>query len=587
MVTKSGLHSYKKSVKPLAYMDKEEFKPLPKTVSFADFETDGLGGDFIYGGLVGMESNEVVFYSSIGEFFNLVFNVVEHSVESEYSIVYFHNLEYDGRYIVDELIKQDISFEIINRCQRLMIIKIGQFSFVDSYALLMDSLKNLSRVFTPEWEKKTLDLNEIVFDPDNAQHLEYLTYDCLALKYVVIRCRELIYDTFGINAKYTTSSTALRAWQTTLNETLFRLSDEMDDFVRKSYSGGLVYVKKLDIYHDIHVFDFNSMYPSVMRDHKFPYGQAHWVTKYVGQGFYECTVYAKRAKFLFLNGYSNDGKKHARLGGTFKAWITDAEYELALELGYQIQIERGLVFDHSGYLFKEFVDMCERLRLAHGKDSVGTIVKYIQNSLYGKFGAKKFREKIVYSPDENLKNRTPFVDPISGEFQGLYLDIEATDESYMLPYLASYTTALARCKLVRAILLCGIDNVVYGDTDSLFVNEKGKEKLSSCLGETYGKIKLENTFKRVLIVAPKLYFGDNKKRAKGFPKHVIQKLEAMLLDNELQLVDGHRDTRVVTGFTSLNSVRSILRNGSSFNKYMHRSIPALPKEVLERIRNGS
>lgn len=578
-----------KSSLPLFPTNKEEYKALPQDTAFADFETDGLGGDFIYGGIVDMYSDEVSFYSSMEAFIDLIFPIYsEGSIESDYSKVYFHNLEYDGRYIIDILVKRNISFEIINRCQRLMIIKIGKFMFIDSYALLMDSLANLSRVFTPEYEKKKLDLNEVTFDPNNPLHIEYLTFDCLSLKYIMIRCRELIYDTFGVNAKYTTSSTALSAWRTTMKHTLYRLSDDKDTFIRKAYSGGLVYVKKIDLYSDIYVYDFNSMYPSVMRDNRFPHGNSFYVGKFSGQGFYHCQVDSKHAKFLFLNGYVND-KKYARCKGKFEAWITDVEYLLALELDYQIEVLEGLVFEQSDYLFKDFVDMCERLRLAHGKDSVGTIVKYIQNSLYGKFGTKKEREQIVYSPNDEMDNKTPFIDPLSGLFQGLYIDIAITNEPYMLPHLAAYTTSLARVKLVRAILSAGMSNVIYGDTDSLFVNEKGKEKLSFLLGETYGKIKEENHFQKVLILAPKLYFGDTKKRAKGFPKgygnKAINQLEKMILDNELKVVDGRKELRIVQEFTSLNSVRSILKQHKEFAKVTHRSVPGLTREVLEKVKN--
>lgn len=572
-----------KYVLPLSPLNKEEYKPLKNSVGFADFETEGLGGKFICGGIVGMETNEVQLFYSIATFFDLIFQE-DSKGNLGYSSIYFHNLEYDGRYLVDELVKRKISFDIINRCQRLMIIKIGKFSFIDSYALLMDSLSNLSRVFTPEYEKKKLDLNEVTFDPDNAQHMEYLTYDCLSLKHVVIRCRELIYDTFGVNARYTTSSTALRAWQTTLNATLFRLSDDKDEFIRKAYSGGLVYVSKVDVFTEIDVFDFNSMYPSVMRDHKYPYGNAYYTSKFQGQGFYHVYVVATKARFLFLNGYDKQGKKHARMKGVFEAWITDGEYILALEIGYQVMILDGLVFEHSDYLFKDFVNQCESLRLQHGKDSVGTIVKYIQNSLYGKFGTKKEREQISYSSEEILLEKTPFIDPLSGEFQGLYVDVIATNEPYMLPYLAAYTTALARCKLVEAMRLSGFENIVYGDTDSLFVNSIGAKNLSSLIGETYGKIKIENHFKQLLVIAPKLYFGDTKKRAKGFPKSVIKELERMVLDNEVVVVEGQKQLRVNVKFDGLNSVRSILKSKMSFDKKMHRSIPALPKEVLERVK---
>ena len=592
-----------KSSLPLSKIETEAYKELPPETAFADFETAGLGGYFIAGGLVDMTSNEVTFFRSIDEFFDLIFSgekrVTEMNDDDEpvqfvtykknrYKSIYFHNLEYDGRYIIAELLKRKIKFEIINRCQRLMIIKIGRFSFVDSYALLMDSLKNLSNVFTPEYAKKTLDLGAVQFDFDNPVHLEYLIYDCLALKHVVIRCRKLIYETFNINAKFTTSSTALRAWLTTLDFDLFRLGKEKEEFVRMAYSGGLVYQRDIDVYENITVLDFNSMYPSVMRENRYPHGQSYFTDTFKGQGFYHVLVDSSKSKLQFITGYKNN-KKIPRCKGIFEAFITDVEYRLGIELGYVFHVKRGLVFEQSDYLFKTFVNRCEELRLKHGKDSVGTIVKYIQNSLYGKFGTKETREKIFYSP-EIEQGRTPFVDAETGEFNGLYIDVVDTDEPYMLPHLAAYTTALARCKLVRCMMDAGFNNVVYGDTDSVFVTPEGLanlQKIPNLFGIKYGMLKEENYLPYVLIIAPKLYFG-SKKRAKGFPARVVRELEAALLDNKLEVVGkekgGKNRYRVTSEFDGLNSCRAILKTGKPFDKKMKRSIAPLPTDVLLKMK---
>lgn len=579
-----------KSTLPLSKIEQEDYKELPATTAFADFETEGLGGKFIYGGIVGMVDNAVTFFASIRDFFDSIFEVENWQKDSEgqeyllykkvkYTSVYFHNLEYDGHYILDELIKRKMPFELVNRVNRLMIIKVGKLKFIDSYALLMDSLDNLSKVFSPEYRKKKNNLDVRNFDPENKDDLTYLIYDCLALKHVVIRCRELIHETFGINAKYTTSSTALQAWKTTLTRDIFRLSPDKEEFVRSSYSGGMVYVSEVNIFENISIFDFNSMYPSVMRDNRYPVTGAFWVTKYQGIGFYEVEANSSQAVFLFINGFLN-GKKVPRASGKFTAFITDTEYILGQQLGYKFTIIRGLCFGETDFLFREFVNRCERLRLQHGKDSVGTIVKYIQNSLYGKFGTKKTREQISYSPHV-MEQRTPHINPVTGDFTGLYIDEIETDEPYMLPHLAAYTTALARCKLVRSIIGAGIENVVYCDTDSLFIRDNAAHRMGNLLGDKYGKIKLEEHLEYVVIVAPKMYFG-LKKRAKGFPKRVIEQLELDLFENKTVMIG--KQERVQAEFDGMNSCKNYLKYGSSFGKRMHRSIPKLNRELIERIK---
>src|SRR5690606_37380131 len=115
---------------------------------------------------------------------------------------------------------------------------------------------------------------------------------------------------------------------------------------------------------------------------------------------------------------------------------------------------------------------------------------------------------------------TPYIDQDTGEHLDLYIEEIEANENYMLPHLAAYTTSLARVKLVEAILYAGIENVVYGDTDSIFVNSEGAKKLDKLVGDTYGKIKMEKHIPYLLVIAPKLYFGA-KSSAKGFPKYVI------------------------------------------------------------------
>lgn len=559
---------------PISKLKNEAYKPLSANTSFADFETDGLGGSFICGGFTTVGSDEVRVYHSVDGLFDLI-------EENQSPVIYFHNLEYDGRYIIDFLIKQEIAFQIINRVNRLLLLRFfigeGENEFevkiVDSYAMLMDSLKKLSKVFAPEFEKRSLNLDKVTFNPLDPVHMEYLVYDCLALKYVVINSRVLIHETFGVNARYTTSSTALRYWQTTVDKPIFRLGKEKEEFTRKSYSGGLVYVSKVDLFSDVSVYDVNSMYPSVMRDNAYPVGGSYFTDRYEGQGFYEVTVDATNSEFLFISGFDErTGKKIPKANGKFKAFISDVEYKLALRLGYRIKIIKGLVFEESSYLFTEFVNTCERLRLAHGKDSVGMITKYIQNSLYGKFGTKETREQIYYSP-ELLEDCTPYIDPLTGEFYGLYVDELQASEPYMLPHLASYTTALARCKLVNLVLKAGIENCFYCDTDSLFVNREGGERLQDEIGEKYGMIKLDAYFSHVVIVAPKVYFGTGKNRAKGFPNSMVEDLRDSLLNGEVAKV----------GFTSLNSNVQILKKRKSFNHAMSRTLSALPVEVIEKI----
>jgi hypothetical protein len=551
----------------------EEFKDLEYSL-FADFETDGLGGEFIIGACVSTEDDEVEYFYSIREFID------KYLIEENAGLkIYFHNLEYDGRYIIDELLRTNLKFNIINRVARVLSINLlfgekKQVSIIDTFALLSDSLKRLTKVFAPDYEKKVMDFDNEVFDPTNPVHMEYLKYDVLGLKYVYIRARRAIHDTFKVNARLTAASTALEAWKVALPKgtSIWRLSKDKEDFVRMAYSGGLLYVKRPDFYQDVYVYDFNSMYPSVMRDYGVPDGNSFWTDRVEGPGFYHVIVHAENAVFPFLFSWS-DGVKYSpqKSDVTFESYITDREYYLARRLGYKISVIKGIAFKRISYHFKEFVDECEQLRLAHGKDAIGSITKLIQNSLYGKFGSKTEVESIEYDP--NILEGVPFLQDINDPElpTHLYIKKKAIDRTYMLPHFAAYITANARCRLVEAAVECGVENVVYCDTDSLFITAPANLIMDKKLGDKYGLVKLEAHMGEILIISPKMYFG-TKSSSKGFPKKQIERLYN-------QLISGKPG--VIT-FTSLNSCRTILSKQTGYTRSMTRTIPPLHQGIIDR-----
>lgn len=548
--------------------EKEEFKEIDNYI-FGDFETAGLGGNFIIAATLD-ENDNFETYKTIEDFMMAVINSSK--------VIYFHNLEYDARYILDYLIKHKIKFEVITRVTKVLIIKCENCEFVDTYAVLSDSLANLSKVFAPEYEKKKLDLDKETFNPENEEHMEYLRYDVLALKHVYLNARRVIYENFGINMKYTAASCALEAFRLTLNSPLYRTNQKAENIARKAYSGGFVYIREVNVFSDIYVLDYNSMYPSVMRDNDIPTGRVVLTKKYMGKGYYKVILDQSKAKFKFIYGYTDDEKRKLQpqkiSSDKFLAYISDVEYELAIELGYNIEIIEGIHFEQSDKIFTTFVNMCEELRLKNNKNAVGAMTKLIQNSLYGKFGSKKKREKYVLDTEALIGYQPLLIDNLPSDLQ--YKE-EEINRSYMLPHIAAYVTACARAKLVRAIIKAGIENVVYCDTDSLFVTKDGYEKLKDEIGVKYGMLKLEAQLEEVLLLAPKLYFDKNGKKnsIKGFPKKKLEQLYNMIMSGKEPVIQ----------FAGLNSCRNIMRNNTSFGKTISRSINKIPDHIFERVNS--
>ena len=85
--------------------------------------------------------------------------------------------------------------------------------------------------------------------------------------------------------------------------------------------------------------------------------------------------------------------------------------------------------------------------------------------------------------------------------------------------IAAHVTAYARLYLYDTIVKAGYHNVLYTDTDSLFVNEQGYENIKHMIDKyRLGYLSLEMMSENgVTLYAPKDYIFDGKIRHKGVP----------------------------------------------------------------------
>jgi hypothetical protein len=177
----------------------------------------------------------------------------------------------------------------------------------------------------------------------------------------------------------------------------------------------------------------------------------------------------------------------------------------------------------------------------------------MQNSLYGKYGSRRDRRRIIaahtVSP-EQLIGLTPYDD--SGNW---YVQKEIDDEMRCKPEWAVFITAHSRLRLLQAVYTIGPKHVIYGDTDSITVKSGYEGDLD--IGEKYGQWKLEKHWAEFRAIAPKVYSGiltDGRRKgaAKGLPRK--------------NLTDSHWRELLEDGATqaealSLPSLRVTLKKG--------------------------
>lgn len=205
--------------------------------------------------------------------------------------------------------------------------------------------------------------------------------------------------------------------------------------------------------------------------------------------------------------------------GSWTGWYTSKELENAEKFGYTYKIKRGYLFD-SAKPFIDYVETIYKIRINNAKGTpLNLIAKLLLNSLYGRFGISPLNYETVITDIINLDmyiNKFSVIDVIELDNSKVLIQYTAyendedyfkvnrtTDKSISLP-ISIFTTSYARILISQFINKDDLE-LYYTDTDSLDFKGALTPEL---LGDWLGQFKFEALFKRVVYLAPKLYFTE-------------------------------------------------------------------------------
>ena len=495
-----------------------------------DVETEGLNGKLLLASwyIEGMSEPQVI----AGTPEEIIRGII--SVFCSYPTIrwYAHNSQYDWRYLVDTLLVQyKDSLEFFMRTEQdVFMIKTKDFEMVDSFALWSQSLKKFAEVFLPELPKLEIDVAN--FDVNNPAHIDYAKRDAEILVKCLVRLDETIFNLFGTHIGYTLAGTAVRSWRGNISSSYFR-PERIDEFVRSAYFGGAVLGKFGQHFTDLYTYDINSSYPYVMREYGVPYGnyaKSHYIVPGV-PGIYRVKVRTPDNLLFPILPKRKDTGGIIWPSGTFETTSTNLELEFAIEQGYEIlEVLDGIIWNETINPFVQFVTYCEESRREYKGTPLEIVIKLIQNSVYGKFGTRKERNRLfIPQEDYDYLGATPW-----GPNENLWIKKEIDEDILALPQWAVFITANARLHLLRNIYENGVENVVYCDTDSITTS---KPLNPEYIGDRYGQFKLEKEWETFIAHAPKVYAGKVKGvgyrgAVKGIPKRLIDEAGYKELINE-------------------------------------------------------
>lgn len=432
------------------------------------------------------------------------------------SMFYFHNLRYDGTFLLTELINRgyrpyihmgdkksarnvklppmffktlitsDLKYYEIQVCAQTG----ERITIRDSLKLIPLSEEAIAKKFGMELAKGTIDYDKerpIGYQP-TGDEWSYLRTDVGILKNALNAVISM-----GVN-KMTIGASALSDFKSGLNKGEFRklfpdLSD-IDAYLRAAYRGGYCIANpkyKGREMGDGYVLDKNSMYPGVMVERPLPYGTPlHFKGEYEPDPEYPLYVCRIRAWLELKEGHLPTVQIKNNPFYKPEEYITTTEEEpiilhvthLDLErikenYNYTIEYLDGYKFRASTAIFKGYVEKWYKVKEEADKSGDGAmrqIAKLMENNLYGKFGVRLHaEEKIPYLQNGKLLHRWPYqeVEARSGAeaaeaFQETY---DTSREPVYLP-VALFVTAWARYE-ISGLAQAHHDNFLYCDTDSL------------------------------------------------------------------------------------------------------------------------
>lgn len=285
-------------------------------------------------------------------------------------------------------------------------------------------------------------------------------------------------------------------------------NEEIDERERLAYFGGRTeafFIGKLP-QANYYYLDVNSLYPSVMRHNLYP-------TRYVvidsrmdasklRRAMAEHFVIAQVVLNTSVPAYPkvHDNRLIFPIG-EFITTLATPELSYALEHNHIQSVSWAHLYEQAD-VFTEYVDYWypkRREYKAEGNQVMAYFTKIFLNSLYGKFGQRggKWEEigetdvnRLEYTTQYNQDGSKTYYRMMAGLVQSRHVEGCSFDT---LTAVAAAVTSYARMLLWNLITTAGRNNVYYVDTDSLFVNEQGYNRLANWVDvESIGKLKVED-----------------------------------------------------------------------------------------------
>lgn len=480
--------------------------------------------------------------------------------------LYFHNLKFDGSFIISWLLHNGFEYISDKREKRdntftTLITDMGQFYAIEIYfkvkghktnkVKILDSLKifpnfSVERVA----EGFGLPIRKLEIDYKQKRPIGWqLTEEEIAYirndVEIMARALKIMFDQ-GLN-KMTIAGDAFNSYKSFVPKFRDRfpiLPKNVDEDIRLSYRGGFTYVN--EIYKEVPIgkgicIDKNSMYPSKMVQQPLPFGvPVFFEGKYEEDPAMPLYIQSLTCKFELRKGKIPNIQLKNNLSFMPNEYLSSSKDELITvslcSPDYELFMENYHVTDityHGGWKFKEckgmfddYINYWMDQKIKAGKEGnqpMRQIAKLMLNSLYGRFGLSI-----------NARQKFPYLDD-KGVVRFALLPEEEREPVY-IP-VACFITSYGRCDTIRtsqkirdySLTKYGKDAYLYSDTDSIHatLTDEDLEELKDVIfldDYALGAWAKESEFDRAIFIRQKCYIEEEKGKLNvtvaGLPKYL-------------------------------------------------------------------
>lgn len=463
-------------------------KTVSDRVFVADFETSDIehgDGVRVYAAAIAPITNpyDVLIFDDIKSFLEHVDTLPDKSK------IYFHNLSFDGSFIVDYLFRQGERPDVSIFSRKWYSIKHNKIEFRDSLKLLPGtSVKVMPKQFNLPIQKldDNYDYKRVrkIGEKLTDQEIQYVKNDVTILGLTMQKLIEA-----GFNITYLTIGSFVYAMiNRSMNKDTKRnhedITPEDDQLLRKAYYGGYTAVNeqyKGQVVHNITAIDYNSMYPSMMLYRPMPIGVPHIIDgdanidEYLNDNHFVIVEFEgedinlKPGRFptLTRKGFVAKYRSHFDMFSASLVWSDFLWAQKNYTFG-SLEIKRYIVFNATT---GDFNNVIEGLKTLKEKSSeldedgkykqagVRTFAKLCLNSMYGKFAQSLVNERRLITLDEEEDHLKEYPDDDQELGKGKYLPVSIA------------VTAAARNELFNVYDRIGYERIVYSDTDSIYIKD--------------------------------------------------------------------------------------------------------------------